>query len=273
MADKTTPTKHEPSQAFWENRKKGRSLAGILAFSGASALDIPFQHWLLQSGAAATLLHRLGARTVSQTILPAAQQTAVGLSPYHTLIWGLAIGGSVKRIYWNIFVGDTLLQPGLALGVGLFSTALNALNTLLALWLATSQQPSDQSSLQAFLATAPPSLYIGVGLFSLGLFTEWYSEVQRKAFKQDPANRGRPYSGGLFGLARNINYGGFTLWRTGASLASGGWAWAGATALWIGGDFCSRSIPDMDAYCEKRYGEQWDVVRRKVPYKLLPWIY
>ena len=60
---------------------------------------------------------------------------------------------------------------------------------------------------------------------------------------------------------------------------------------WVAGDFVARAIPSMDEYCQKRvsiwkvvvwnhwvltslqYGEQWTEVRKKVPYKLLPWIY
>jgi len=44
-------------------------------------------------------------------------------------------------------------------------------------------------------------------------------------------------------------------------------------AAWLAGDFCARAIPSLDTYCEKRYGEQWEDVRRKVPYKFLPWVY
>lgn len=67
-------------------------------------------------------------------------------------------------------------------------------------------------------------------------------------------------------------------------------------ASWLAGDFVGRAIPSMDAYCEQRvslsrlskcycrvygcvltngeqYGKQWENVRKKVPYKLLPLIY
>ena len=48
-----------------------------------------------------------------------------------------------------------------------------------------------------------------------GILLELVSELQRKRFKDDPANKGKPYAGGLFSLARSINYGGYTLWRGG----------------------------------------------------------
>lgn len=110
-------------------------------------------------------------------------------------------------------------------------------------------------------------------MYALGLWLEWYSEIQRHRFKTDPNNKGKPFSDGLFGYARNINYGGYTLWRTGYSLVCGGWIWGAVMATWFAGDFISRAIPSMDVYCEQRYGVQWEEVRRKVPYKLLPWIY
>ncbi|EEB94925.1 hypothetical protein MPER_06187, partial [Moniliophthora perniciosa FA553] len=63
---------------------------------------------------------------------------------------------------------------------------------------------------------------------------------QRKRFKDDVRNVGKPYTGGLFGLARHINYGGYMLWRTGFAIAA------------------------------EKYGIAWTNYKRQVPYKLLP---
>ena len=112
-----------------------------------------------------------------------------------------------------------------------------------------------------FLITGPPrggirswTFVTGSSLYVLGLFLETVSEIQRRNFKQVPANQGKPYGDGLFAWARNINYGGHTLWKSGFAMVSGGWIWA---AL-IGGtyfyDFAHRGVPVLDQYCQKRVG-------------------
>lgn len=75
------------------------------------------------------------------------------------------------------------------------------------------------------------------------------AEIQRRAFKRDLRNAGKPFSGGLFGMARNINYGGHVLWKMGNALAAGGWLWG----FLVGGghlyDFVTRGVPVLDGYC------------------------
>jgi steroid 5-alpha reductase family enzyme len=58
---------------------------------------------------------------------------------------------------------------------------------------------------------------------------ELVSEIQRKFFKDRPENKGKPHGGGLFGLATNVNYGGYTLWRAGCACAASGPVWGVAT--------------------------------------------
>lgn len=81
---------------------------------------------------------------------------------------------------------------------------------------------------------------------------EFVSEIQRHAFKKDKKNKGQVYEGGLFGLSRHINYFGYTLWRTGYAIASGGWTWGAVTASWFVGDFTLRGIPVLQHYLEER---------------------
>ena len=169
--------------------------------------------------------------------------------------------------------GITDLKFEQSIGIAAYNTILNTLNTGFALWTVTSQQPNAQSSFSAFYQTAAPSVSIGIALYTIGIFVEWYCEVQRAAFKAKPENKGKPYSDGLFGVVRNVNYTGYTFWRSGYSLVCAGWTWGVLQAAWLAGDFCARAIPSLDTYCEKRYGEQWEGVRRKVPYKFLPWVY
>lgn len=86
-------------------------------------------------------------------------------------------------------------------------------------------------------------------MFVLGMLAETVSEVQRKIFKDKPENKGRVYTGGLFGLARHINYGGYTIWRAGFALASAGWIWAAVVGAFFAYDFATRGIPVLDEYC------------------------
>ena len=95
-------------------------------------------------------------------------------------------------------------------------------------------------------------LIVGSVLFASGLFIEAFSEIQRATWKKDPANKGKVYDGGLFGLSRHVNYFGYTLWRTGYSMAAGGFAVAGITAGLFTWQFLKVSIPEIQSYLEKR---------------------
>lgn len=105
------------------------------------------------------------------------------------------------------------------------------------------------------ISLAPPipglsiRMIIGALLFDFGITIESAAEIQRRAFKKDLRNAGNPFSGGLFGLARNINYGGHVLWKMGNALAAGGWVWG----FLVGGghlhDFVTRGVPVLDGYC------------------------
>ena len=111
------------------------------------------------------------------------------------------------------------------------------------------------------------------GLFSVGLLTELISEVQRKRFKDNPANKGKNYTGGLFSLARHINYGGYTLWRTGLALTSGNYWLAALQSIWLTYDFTYRAVPALTQHCSEKYGEGWKKFERDVPYILFPFLW
>lgn len=80
-----------------------------------------------------------------------------------------------------------------------------------------------------------PALLIGSTLYVAGILTELVVEIQRERFKADPHNKGKVCTGGLWSLARHINYGGYMMWRAGYAMAGGGyrlgvlvaafWAW------------------------------------------------
>lgn len=240
-----TRNNSQPTDWAGASRQKAPTGPGHVAFTLLRLLDLPLQYWFLRSGLGNAFVQRIGGTAVSSP----STTTALGLSPYHSLVFGLAVGSAAKQVYWSLVVSDTEFPVPFAGSIAVYNTVLNSLNTLLSIWAVSSQQPSGHNP-GLSLANAP--LETGAAFYCVGLFVEWYCEVQRKAFKAKPENKGRAYSGGLFGLARNINYGGYTLWRTGYSLICGGWASGVLVAAWVAGDFIARAIPSMDTYCEKR---------------------
>lgn len=91
-----------------------------------------------------------------------------------------------------------------------------------------------------------------------------------------------------------MNYLGYTLWRTGLTLASvstlantncralrltypfqlqGSVGAAIAQALFQGCFFIGFSIPDLDGAMTKKYGGQWEQYKRDVPYAFIPGVY
>jgi steroid 5-alpha reductase family enzyme len=110
-------------------------------------------------------------------------------------------------------------------------------------------------------------------MFSVGILTELISELQRKKFKDNAANKGKVYSGGLFSLARHINYGGYTLWRTGLALTSGNYWWAAFQLVLHMYYFTKKVVPELTHYCSNRYGDDWKKFERDVPNILFPYVW
>lgn len=114
---------------------------------------------------------------------------------------------------------------------------------------------------------------IGLGIFAIGIGIEIVAEFQRKYFKANLANKGKPYGGGLFSLVTHISYSGSTLWRVGGAMVAARVPWAIALGTWFLYNFATKSIPDLDPYCAERYGEEWERIEKRVGWKLLPGIY
>lgn len=134
-----------------------------------------------------------------------------------------------------------------------FNTVFNTLNTLLSLWALTSPAPSvlESSTLLDTLSSSP-WVAVGLGAYVVGLLVEAVSEFQRKAFKQDPRNNGKPYGDGLFSLATNINYGGYTVWRAGYALVCGGLGRGMTTFGFFFHDFAYRGVPVLEGYMTEK---------------------
>ncbi|KIK55833.1 hypothetical protein GYMLUDRAFT_230645 [Collybiopsis luxurians FD-317 M1] len=236
------------------------------------ALDLPIQYAILSSRAlGAPLINTLGGAPISPTGRPVyLLGTNLGLSPQRAILFGMAVGSFVKQSHWVLAIGQEPISPALAAFVGAFNTLSNSINTLLFTNAATSVLSYPSVGLDE--TRLPIQTLVGIGMYVLGMGLEWVSEMQRLKFKKNPRNKGRPYTGGLFGLARHINYGGYVLWRAGFATAAAGWLWGAAVAGFLTFYFTKRAIPELDEYCGKRYGVEWVQYKRSVPSKLLPFI-
>ncbi|OSS46816.1 hypothetical protein B5807_08742 [Epicoccum nigrum] len=242
--------------------------AGKAAFFVLRAIDPVIQYGILAHGIGTPLLHRLGLRTLPPGLATRTGIAAIdglGLSPYRLILLGMTVGSVVKQNIWVTLLSGEPMPVGGAVVVSAFNTIVNSINNYAFLLTATS------ASLQADFPQ--PSLIVGGAMYAVGIMTELVAEIQRKRFKADPNNKGKAYTGGLWGYARHINYGGYTIWRAGYALAAGGWALGALVGAAFAYDFSTRAIPILNEYCEKRYGAAWAKFKQDVPYLLIPFVY
>lgn len=172
----------------------------------------------------------------------------------------MSIANALKQIFWLTVTSKESFGLSSAGAVSIFNTINNSLNTII--FSSASINPTWSGT----------TFYASIPIFITGILVETVAEIQRKAFKDNPKNKGKLYTGGLFSIVRHPNYCGYMLWRGAMALAAGGWAWGGLVASFFWYDFNNRSIPTLDEYCSKRYGEQWSAVKRKVPYAFFPYV-
>ncbi|ORY19207.1 hypothetical protein BCR34DRAFT_472119 [Clohesyomyces aquaticus] len=242
--------------------------AGKAVFFVGRALDPFLQYSILAYGTGTSLLHRVGLRTLPPGPPPntgVALIDGLGLSPYRLILLGMAIGSAMKQNIWVTVLSGEPLTPANAAIISAFNTVNNGLNTYAFLLAATSA--SEESNFPQV------PLIVGSALYVTGILLELVSEIQRKQFKSDPKNKGKVYTGGLWKLARHINYGGYTIWRAGYALASGGWIWGAIAGAFFFSDFATRGVPILDEYCSKRYGTQWQQFKKQTKWRLLPGVY
>lgn len=225
------------------SRVKRFNVLGTSIFVGLRAADVLLQQSLLQRGWASSLIQLVGGHPVGVDLVldPATAQ----LRPYYNIISMMALGSSVKQILTMVIVSEQDTPLASAIVIALFNTIFNSLNTVFSVWAATSQLPTQG-------ITESPSVLLGVGFYTIGILTEMTSELQRTYFKKNPANKGKPYAGGLFSLARHINYGGYTIWRAAYAYTAAGWPWGLAAGSFFFFDFATRGVPVLDNYLANR---------------------
>jgi protein-S-isoprenylcysteine O-methyltransferase Ste14 len=248
------------------SRVKGPSPLGTSIFIGLRSLDVFLQYGIVVHAAANPLLDFLGIRAGPTS----APLVAFGLPLKPILVMAMALGSSLKHSYWAACVSKEAMPVGMALMVPVFNSIFNSLNSILSLTAAVNYLTPTLFTQQVSKHEISPAFILGVVVYLTGILGETISEVQRRNFKDEEKNVGKPFTGGLFSLARHINYGSYTAWRTGYALASGGWMWATFVGSFFTYDFLTRGCPVLDEYCTKRYGASWAAYKKRVTYKLLP---
>lgn len=112
---------------------------------------------------------------------------------------------------------------------------------------------------------------VAIILFLAGSWLNTWSEVQRKLWKRNPANKGKCYTGGLFHYSMHINYFGDVVLFTGWCLLSGS-LWTLAVPLVMAFTFAFVHIPALDSYLASRYGTAFEDYARKTK-RLVPYVW
>jgi steroid 5-alpha reductase family enzyme len=231
------------------SRVKAPSPLGSTLFVGLRTVDIFIQYGFLARGLASPLLNRLSISTPTITTAPI---VALGLPLQQLIILGMATGTAIKQSYAMLFIQREEMPPATAVAVSIFNTMFNSANTILSLTTAASFLTSSVLTRSDSESGLSWLFVLGVAGYVIGMATELTAEIQRRNFKNDQRNTGKPYTGGLFALARHINYGGYTVMRAGYAMATGGWIWGAFVFGFFFYDFANRGVPVLDEYCSKR---------------------
>ncbi|KAL1660443.1 hypothetical protein GGF50DRAFT_130263 [Schizophyllum commune] len=187
------------------------------------------------AGILVTIVGRSADPDVAQAALTSGAGVA-GLGPVPSLLPGIYTIASIRHIYW------ITLRRLLPVVFGPTGGAIVAVNNSLLNTLMAAANAASSNSIAGWAASLGWQQWAGLGLFLSGIAIEMLSEDSRRKFKSDPRNKTKVDGTGLSGVVCRPNYLGYTLWCTGASLATG-----------------SITPGDMD---EKR-----------VPYKIIPGLY
>lgn len=233
------------------SRVKQPSPLGKSVFVGLRVADVFWQYNLLYRGWGIKLIEKIGGHTMNSSLV-LSPISLTQLQPYYGLVTLLALGSSIKQILHIVLVSEQAMDVGSGFTIALFNTIFNTVNTLLSLWAVTSPITPDLDLTNLTSTPLSPRITIGLAAYGLGLSVEAISEFQRKAFKQNPKNKGKPYGGGLFSWATNINYGAYTIWRAAYALTCGGFVWGATTFAFFFWDFATRGVPVLDEYMCQR---------------------
>lgn len=269
MASSSKDRSSEPRDLISRGVYKSNPV-GTATFIGLRILDPFLQYQILAHGIGSSILAKLGLST-----LPSPGQSAISSLPLpRKILLAMDAGSVIKQIFWLLCISKEELTPSSAVSVGLYNLVINSLNSIFYITGATSASLSGPSvPIPGTQHTVTLPIALGVVLYVVGMAVETISEIQRKTFKDDPANKGKICNTGLWSVVRHPNYFGYELWRTGFALAGGGWPLGACIAAWHAFNFVKSSIVSLDAYMGKRYDEQWKKYKKDVPYRFFPGIF
>lgn len=168
----------------------------------------------------------------------------------------------IRPVWWK-FGGFFLLQ-----GVSVWIISLPFILALSA------------AKVQSTAAILSNYLYLGVGIFLIGLMLESIADAQKYKFKTNPENDGKFMNQGLFSIVRFPNYAGEILVWTGIFIAASptfsGWNWVAIISpIWIAFLLIKVSgVPQLEAAHEEKYGDSAAFQQyKKETDKLIPGVY
>jgi protein-S-isoprenylcysteine O-methyltransferase Ste14 len=112
---------------------------------------------------------------------------------------------------------------------------------------------------------------VAAAAFVLGSFLNTGSELQRKRWKADPANRGHLYTRGLFRLSMHVNYFGDVVLFSGFALLTRS-PWALLVPAVMAAGFVFHHIPSLDDYLRRRYGAEFEAYEERTR-RFVPFVY
>ncbi|KAF6241060.1 hypothetical protein HO173_000854 [Letharia columbiana] len=109
--------------------------------------------------------------------------------------------------------------------------------------------------------------------FVAGLSLHFLADHSKYLFRKDAKNRGKVYTGGVWGLVRHPNFLGFTIWRTAFATAAGGWGFGLLALAMFAYILCGTSVRVLEGYMDRAYGKEWKRATEKVRWKMVPGIW
>ncbi|KAJ7270700.1 hypothetical protein B0H12DRAFT_1229187 [Mycena haematopus] len=252
------------------NRLRGNvntSIPGAATFVIGRLADAPLQYAMFTEGWAVKALAAVGLR--ASNLLVTAGPGVAGLGPIPTLLTGMYAVSALRHGYWVLFTNNMYWPADAALSVVAYNSAVNTINTLVAVHALTS---SPYPILGSFTECIGWKQWTGLALFAIGISTEIIAEESRKRFKKDPKNKGKIDDTGLWSVVRHPNYLGYILWRAGITLATGSLTATAALTGFQLAAFVGNSIPGISNYMSTKYGPQWEDYKRRVPSSIIPGI-
>ncbi|QIX01834.1 hypothetical protein AMS68_007351 [Peltaster fructicola] len=220
-----------------------QSSIGFTIFISSRLLSPAIQYAVLANGYGDSLIRAMGG-----TVLPQYPALINNLSTTRGILLGMSAIAALKHVIHITAIMNGRMEPSFAIEQALYNDVSDTIASLLLICAQTSANPSPFPQ---------ASMLVGAAFFAIGIGLELGSEVQRSLWKRDPANKGKVYEHGGFGLSRHINYFGFTLWRTGYAIASGGFVLGAVGAFWASYSFINGSIPRLQQYLEKKVRQIW----------------